>query len=58
MKERFMFRAPPGVCQSCIHRVKFNRRSGCKVKGVETTINCLDKACEHYDNVHEPEGTT
>ena len=36
------------VCQTCIHRVKFNRRSGCVVKGVEKTINCLDKACDSW----------
>ena len=36
------------ICQNCAHRVKFNRRSGCTVKGVEKTIGCLDKACEYF----------
>jgi hypothetical protein len=43
--------APPDVCQSCKHRVKFNRRSGCKVKGVEKKIGCLDKACDKYEDL-------
>jgi hypothetical protein len=36
------------TCQTCIHRRKFNRRSGCVKKGVEKTINCMDIACENY----------
>ena len=39
---------PMNVCQSCIYRVKFNRRSGCEINGVEKTIGCLDKACDKY----------
>ena len=40
------------VCQNCIYRVKFNRRSGCKIIGVEKTIGCLDKACDKYENYY------
>ena len=43
-------RAAENTCQFCKHRVKFNRRSGCKIKGVEKTIGCFDRACDSFED--------
>lgn len=44
---------PEKICQTCMHRKKFNRRSACALRNDEfgsyKTIGCLDRACEKYE---------
>lgn len=46
---RFDINTLNDCCQTCINRVKFNRRSACKLNNFKT-VGCMDNPCEKYED--------